>query len=188
VPLNTIRLSLDSIVEEALPEDCEMLVSSMNNALGSMSETLNDVLSYQKIEEGKLELVPARFTVANELEKVLSVFDISVKSDQLNLRMHIDDDVPSHLVSDCHRIRQVSRISCVGVFVSLFLKLQLLALLSCHFICVRFLIVFSPSIDIVKLFEQRNQVYSKARGHCYRSANGESTQRGSPNGTIFVQF
>lgn len=117
MPLNTIRLSLDSIVEEALPEDCEMLVSSMNNAVGSMSETLNDVLSYQKIEEGKLELVPARFTVANELEKVLSVFDISVKSDQLNLRMHIDDDVPSHLVSDCHRIRQVSRISCVGVFV-----------------------------------------------------------------------
>jgi hypothetical protein len=103
-------------MEERLPEDCDMLVSSMNNAVGIMSETLNDVLSYQKIEEGKLELVPATFSPKDELKKVLSVFDISAKSDQLDLRIRIEDDVPRHLVSDCHRIRQVIEMSSFNSF------------------------------------------------------------------------
>jgi len=142
-------------MEERLPEECEMLVASMNNAVGTMSETLNDVLSYQKIEEGKLELAPARFSPEDELKKVLSVFDISAKSDQLDLRIRIEDDVPRHLVSDCHRIRQVVEISRFNSFTFLFHAYSKISGLPIYTVCadlpmyVHFQFTFYPSVDFV---------------------------------------
>ena len=79
----------------------------MDMAVENMSETLNDVLSYQKIEEGKLELASTSFNVHNALESVKSIFDIPAKAKSINLQLAIDAAVPASVVSDPHRIRQV---------------------------------------------------------------------------------
>ena len=55
VPLNTIRLGLDSIQQEGqmgrvgLDEETSFVVTCMDEAVTTMSDTLNDVLSYQKV-------------------------------------------------------------------------------------------------------------------------------------------
>jgi signal transduction histidine kinase len=64
VPLNTIRLGLDSIQQSGgIDRETAFVVSCMDEAVNTMSDTLNDVLSYQKIEESKVELELRPFAV-----------------------------------------------------------------------------------------------------------------------------
>lgn len=72
VPLNSISMGLTMLhMSEDIKsvEDAETL-SMMDNAVGFMSETLNDVLSMQKIEEGKLELQYSECNIITIAEKV----------------------------------------------------------------------------------------------------------------------
>jgi signal transduction histidine kinase len=64
VPLNTIRLGIDSIQQRNnFDSESNAVVSCMDEAVNTMSGTLDDVLSYQKIEEGKVELELRPFVV-----------------------------------------------------------------------------------------------------------------------------
>ena len=64
VPLNTIRLGIDSIQQsDGIDRETAFVVSCMDEAVNTMSDTLDDVLSYQKIEESKVELELRPFAV-----------------------------------------------------------------------------------------------------------------------------
>ena len=64
VPLNTIRLGIDAIQRgNNFDSESNAVVSCMDEAVNTMSGTLDDVLSYQKIEEGKVELELRPFVV-----------------------------------------------------------------------------------------------------------------------------
>jgi signal transduction histidine kinase len=71
VPLNSITMGLHLLSDsEALDEAGRETVSMMKEASAYMGETLNDVLSIQKIEDGKLELQFDRFLIKNVLHTV----------------------------------------------------------------------------------------------------------------------
>jgi len=108
VPLNTIRLGIDSIQQGSpLEPETSFVVSCMDEAVNTMSETLNDVLSYQKIEEGKVELVPGPFAINEFMRAVTSGFEAIVQSKSLKLEQESDSRVPPELVGDALRLRQV---------------------------------------------------------------------------------
>ena len=66
VPLNTISMGLIVVKEDQsrLSDASKEAVAMMNGATNFMSDTLNDVLSMQRIEEGKMELVRKPFSMA----------------------------------------------------------------------------------------------------------------------------
>ena len=94
VPLNTIRLGLDSMQQSgSLDSDTSFVVSCMDEAANTMADTLNDVLSYQKIEEGKVELVAGPFGVAGFLQAVAFGFEATLQAKRLALRTSAFDQV-----------------------------------------------------------------------------------------------
>jgi len=108
VPLNTIRLGIDSIQQGSpLELETSFVVSCMDEAVNTMSETLNDVLSYQKIEEGKVELVPGPFAIDEFMRAVTLGFEATVQAKSLTLEQESDPRVPLELVGDALRLRQV---------------------------------------------------------------------------------
>jgi signal transduction histidine kinase len=108
VPLNSVSLGIQLLTESdhLVAEDKET-VDTMREATGFMTETLNDVLSLQKIEEGKLHLDMRPFKPAGLVRSVVSNFRSLFESKYITVTATIDEDVPEELLGDQFRLEHV---------------------------------------------------------------------------------
>ena len=107
-PLNTLTIGIEllSTRDEMGVQDQELLVM-MKGASEYMAETLNNVLSMQKIEEGMMELVLAPFNIGGCITKIFSALSGSVITKNLLVEKDIAADVPPALVGDVYRVEHV---------------------------------------------------------------------------------
>jgi signal transduction histidine kinase len=73
----------------------------------SLLRILNDVLDYSKMEAGRLELVNESFDLQDLLSAVTQLFSYQLLEKNLSLRVQVDDAVPTHLLGDALRLRQI---------------------------------------------------------------------------------
>jgi signal transduction histidine kinase len=66
----------------------------MKDASSFMSDTLNDVLSLQKIEEGKLELEMVPFNIVDSVHKVIATLTCYIQSKHINIVTNIANNLP----------------------------------------------------------------------------------------------
>jgi signal transduction histidine kinase len=79
----------------------------MRSASEFMSDTLNNVLSLQKIEEGKFELELSPFSFEHVILRVFATFRGAVTQKNLSLSHKIFPSVPMEVIGDVHRIEHV---------------------------------------------------------------------------------
>eukprot|EP01041_Mallomonas_annulata_P005777 gene5777-11672_t len=108
VPLNSMTLGISLLekscnLEESDIESLEM----MREASHFMSQTLNDVLSMQKIEEGKLELSFLPFCIYDAVYSVYVTFQATCRNKEIQLHMKVAPDVPVFVLGDRFRIEHV---------------------------------------------------------------------------------
>lgn len=82
-------------------------LAMMRSASEFMSDTLNNVLSLQKIEEGKFELELSVFSFEQIVFRVFATFRGAVTKKNLSLSHKIFPTVPSLVIGDVHRIEHV---------------------------------------------------------------------------------
>jgi signal transduction histidine kinase/ActR/RegA family two-component response regulator len=68
---------------------------------------INDILDFSKIESGKMELECQNFDIRHCIEEVLNVFGGKAAETGLSLGYHVDDNVPTHIMGDSLRLRQI---------------------------------------------------------------------------------
>jgi CheY-like chemotaxis protein len=79
-------------------------LGAMKNAAIFMRDTLNDVLSMQKIEEGKLVLEMTPFCIAISTKNIVSIFQGALSAKNLNVTVRIDSDAPAKIIADRQRL------------------------------------------------------------------------------------
>jgi signal transduction histidine kinase len=79
----------------------------MRSASEFMSATLNDVLSMQKIEEGKMELEKRNFNLPDAVTKVFSAFRGAAVGKDLNLQLKVAPGFPHLVLGDRFKIEHV---------------------------------------------------------------------------------
>lgn len=84
-------------------EYTETIRSCGENLLG----VINDILDFSKIESGKMELEEKDFDIRSCIEEVLDVFAGKAASAKLDLVYQLDYDVPTQIVGDSLRLRQI---------------------------------------------------------------------------------
>ena len=72
-----------------------------------MAETLNDVLSMRKNEEGKLDLLFAPFNINDSISKILSALSGGAIQKSLQLTTDIAADLPTLLLGDVYRVEHM---------------------------------------------------------------------------------
>jgi signal transduction histidine kinase len=72
-----------------------------------MSATLNDVLSMQKIEEGKMELEMRNFHLPDAVTKVFSAFRGAAVGKELSLQLTVAQGFPQLVLGDRFKIEHV---------------------------------------------------------------------------------
>ena len=73
----------------------------------SLMTVINDILDFSKIESGKMELERHPFQLAKSIETSFDLFRAKIREKGLWLSYQINAGVPSHLIGDELRLRQI---------------------------------------------------------------------------------
>ncbi|SEN83886.1 PAS domain S-box-containing protein [Mucilaginibacter gossypiicola] len=101
--IGTTNLLLD---ENPRPEQMEYL-NTLKFSGENLLAIINDILDYNKIEAGKLELNNSRFNIHQLIRRIKQSFDARAAEKQLVLEMIIDDTIPGDLTGDAMRLNQI---------------------------------------------------------------------------------
>lgn len=107
VPLNSISMGLHVLQGSNLSPPEKETIDMMREATLFMTATLNDVLSIQKIEQGKLELVLSNTTLRGLFARVKGSLKGLLVSNEIVVETVIASDMPRYVVIDKHRIEHV---------------------------------------------------------------------------------
>mmetsp|Transcript_25435 Transcript_25435/g.56323 ORF Transcript_25435/g.56323 Transcript_25435/m.56323 type:complete len:836 (+) Transcript_25435:140-2647(+) len=108
VPLNSLSLGLQLLADNpAFDESDQETIRMMRDGTNFMAETLNDVLSLQKIEQGMLQLEMKSFPPEALITSVLSSFRSQYAFKNISVQVEVHETVPERLVGDQFRLEHV---------------------------------------------------------------------------------
>ena len=90
-------------ITEAISEHC----FNIQNAGRNLLQIINDILDFSKIDSGKMELIEEEFNIASTLNDVVNMAMARKGDKALEIIVEADPDIPSGLIADEVRIRQV---------------------------------------------------------------------------------
>ncbi|MEA5137870.1 hybrid sensor histidine kinase/response regulator [Arcicella rigui] len=106
-PLNGI-IGVASLLEETELNEEQRNYSRTIHACGDdLLAVINDILDFSKIESGKMELESKDFNIRVCTEEILDVFAVKAATLKLDLLYQIEPDVPTQIIGDSLRLRQV---------------------------------------------------------------------------------
>ena len=106
-PINAI-LGMDAmILRESNDSQIKEYALDIQNASQSLLSLINDILDFSKIESGKMELVPAEYDFSSMVHDIMNMITMKAEKKDLSMKLLVDEDLPSRLLGDDVRIRQI---------------------------------------------------------------------------------
>ncbi|WP_316815335.1 response regulator [Pedobacter nyackensis] len=106
-PMNGVMGMAMLLKETDLNKEQYMFADVIANCGETLINVINDILDFSKIESGNMELESEDFNLRRCIEDVLDIFAVKSAELQLDLVYHIEEDVPSQIVGDQLRLKQV---------------------------------------------------------------------------------
>jgi len=107
-PLNAVLgISEIQLQNEELQPDIKEAFVRIYNSGDLLLGIIDDILDISKIEAGKLELTEARYQVSGMIYDTVFVNMIKYENNGVDFFVNVDEDVPSALVGDEIRIKQI---------------------------------------------------------------------------------
>lgn len=106
-PMNGIIGMTDSLSKDNLTQEQHEYVEIVKRSADLLLNIIDDILDYSKIEAGKMQIEEIPFNLQEEVKLSLDIFRAIVREKNLDLKLHIEDDVPIHIIGDPFRLRQV---------------------------------------------------------------------------------
>ncbi len=106
-PMNAILGMADLLSESSLLDEQRGYVEIFQKAGANLLALINDILDLAKVESGRFELESIDFDLRVLLEKMIEMMASRAQDRGLRLTLEILHDVPSALVGDPNRLRQI---------------------------------------------------------------------------------
>ena len=106
-PINAVLGMNEMILRKSDDEKILDYASNIKSAGNTLLSIINTILDFSKIEDGKMELVPVEFTVNDLTHNLVNTISERAKAKGLELKVDIDETLPSKLYGDDVRISQV---------------------------------------------------------------------------------
>jgi two-component system sensor histidine kinase/response regulator len=106
-PMNGVIGMTELVLETDLTAEQRECLTTVRTSADSLLIIINDILDFSKIEAGRLELDPVPFNLRDLIEEMLRSLAVSAHSKGLELACDVARDVPSHVMADPVRIRQI---------------------------------------------------------------------------------
>ncbi|MDD2499214.1 MAG: response regulator [Geobacter sp.] len=106
-PMNSVIGMADLLIQTDLSDQQHFFTSSIVNSANNLLEIIDDILDFSKIESGNIELKPAPFDLRTVCDDVGELLSPKAVSKSIELLVNVPPDIPTHLVGDAGRIRQI---------------------------------------------------------------------------------
>lgn len=82
-------------------------IKALLDASKSLHSLIDDILDFSKIEANKLHLQKSAFNLRHTINEVISILSPNAEYHSLELIVSLDPKLPSYVIGDCQRIKQV---------------------------------------------------------------------------------
>jgi signal transduction histidine kinase/DNA-binding response OmpR family regulator len=106
-PMNGVIGMTSILADTDLTEMQRDCVATISTSGESLMTVINDILDFSKIESGRMELESRPFNVRTCVEEALDLFAAQIWIKGLEAVYQVAQDVPSHLIGDAMRLRQI---------------------------------------------------------------------------------
>jgi signal transduction histidine kinase/CheY-like chemotaxis protein/ligand-binding sensor domain-containing protein len=106
-PMNGILGMTELALATDLSEEQRDFLGLVKTSADALLVIINDILDYSKIEAGKVEIDPVSFNLADMIGDALKTMAPAAHNKELELALDLDAALPSHMVGDAARLRQV---------------------------------------------------------------------------------
>jgi PAS domain S-box-containing protein len=106
-PMNAILGMAELLAETPLNDEQREYVRTFQRAGDTLLALINDVLDLSKVESGQLELERIPFDLSELVEHMAEVLAVRAHGKGLELNVHVLPDVPTRVMGDPTRLRQV---------------------------------------------------------------------------------
>lgn len=106
-PMNGVIGMTSLLRHTQLNEDQFDFVESIRISADALLEIINEILDFSKIESGKLELEEHPFFLHKIIEETYDLLSFKAQEKNLDLLYIIDPDVPTEVIGDMTRVRQI---------------------------------------------------------------------------------
>jgi len=106
-PMTAIMGMVNLVLESDLTPPQKDYLEKIEKSSTYLLNLLNDILDLSKIEADKLAIDKSEFNINDVLYYVYNVISINAQRNNIHISMHIDKDVPSHVMGDSLRVGQV---------------------------------------------------------------------------------
>jgi len=106
-PMNAIMGMTELALREDELDAARRHILTTKQAGTNLLSIINDILDFSKIETGKIEIVPAVYSLASLINDVVSIIRMRLVDSQLRFVVNLDSKIPNELIGDEIRIRQI---------------------------------------------------------------------------------
>ncbi len=106
-PMNGVLGMASLLAETSLTVEQREYADTITGSGEALLTVINDILDFSKIESGNLELDQHAFDLRQCIEEVMDVFAAKAANKGLDLVYLIDYQIPSQIIGDSHRLRQI---------------------------------------------------------------------------------
>jgi PAS domain S-box-containing protein len=106
-PLNAI-IGFSSLLNETeLDSNQKEYLTTVNQSANILLDVVNDILDFSKIETGKLEIEYKKTNLYELANQIIDIIRFDSAQKNIELELHIDENVPQYVLIDSLRIKQV---------------------------------------------------------------------------------
>lgn len=106
-PMNSVIGMADLLSKTELSQQQRFFAGSILDSASNLLEIIDDILDFSKIESGSIEIKPAPFDLRTVCDDVGELLAPKAAGKQVEIMVDCPMDIPTHLVGDAGRIRQV---------------------------------------------------------------------------------
>ena len=106
-PMNGVLGLAEMLEKTKLTDEQRLFTETISSSGASLLAIINDVLDVSRIEAGRVSLKNEPFELKGFVEQISMLFKLRASQSQLDLHMDFDERLPTYVVGDAGRIRQV---------------------------------------------------------------------------------
>ena len=106
-PINAVIGMDEMILRESNERDILDYATNIENASHTLLSLINDILDFSKIESGLMKVIPETYEIYSLIDYCYSLLKVRAGDKGLKLNLEYDKNLPSGLLGDELRIRQI---------------------------------------------------------------------------------